>query len=142
MAEISDIEEECEDLDWYAVDESGYIGHFATGGRGFLPRSVKNSSENRLTLHSFFVELPVSCAGIHNDAAGNNEFFLAMSGRGLYSYDYSPGKGRNLGYSRNCIPTSPLKVEVCPEEIQAILKHTISYVLFSQAENVSPQMFL
>lgn len=53
MAEISDIEEECEDLDWYAVDESGYIGHFATGGRGFLPRSVKNSSENRLTLHSF-----------------------------------------------------------------------------------------
>ena len=51
---ISDIEEETRDIDWFCTDIDGEIGHFASGGRGFLPLSVKASQENLNRLVSIF----------------------------------------------------------------------------------------
>jgi hypothetical protein len=37
---IPETEQEATDFDWFAVDESGCIGHFTTAGFKLLPKSV------------------------------------------------------------------------------------------------------
>lgn len=142
MVIISDINEECEDLDWYAVDKSGCIAHFATGGRGFLPHSVKTSSENRIHLHSFFTELPEFCKNTHLASAKDDNIFGEMARRGLFSYDCLPRNLRPVGYFRLYTPTLPLKLQECPEIIQTIIKQTTATKLFSETEEFSLQMIL
>jgi hypothetical protein len=51
---ISDEDENTIDYDWFAVDDEGHIGHFATGGCGIMPRSVAASAEDLETITNFF----------------------------------------------------------------------------------------
>ncbi|HMF20132.1 MAG TPA: hypothetical protein VKE98_23190 [Gemmataceae bacterium] len=59
---ISDLEQETLDFDWFGVDPSGAVAHFATGGRGFFPDSVIASKEELMILSDYFkYELCDSC---------------------------------------------------------------------------------
>src|SRR5262249_44019510 len=53
---ISDIEEETLDLDWFALDRNGHIGHFTTGGMGDLPQTVREgySVDSLASVTDFF----------------------------------------------------------------------------------------
>src|SRR5262249_5104444 len=98
---ITDVEEETQDFDWFSVDDNGEIAHFASGGRGFLPPSVKVSKSNLNRLAAFFRE-SLSANGIAIEAAGLSSHlhfeseaqrstylanYLRMGAKGLYSFD-------------------------------------------------------
>jgi len=134
---ISDLEEQTLDLDWFAVDANGEIGHFATGGLGFLPLSVKACNENRVLLRSFFRGLAGNGEAIESPSLASHrhfaseaekerslEDFVQMSSKGLYSFDCIFDRKRPSGYYLVVLPSNPLTVEELPDEIRPALELT------------------
>jgi hypothetical protein len=136
---ITDIEEETEDIDWFAADRAGSIAHFASGGRGFIPASIKASKEDLTTLQSFFrglsdhFTLPVvsniaeSRFSFRDEAqrARYLEDFLRMAAKGLYSFDCVVEPIRASGYFLVATPTHHLNVFSLPIHIQSIIGRTV-----------------
>src|SRR4051812_39010755 len=60
---IPEIEQEATDFDWFAVDESGCIGHFTTAGFKLLPKSVAASAEDLKKVTEHFKQLTPTGAG-------------------------------------------------------------------------------
>jgi hypothetical protein len=133
---ISDLEEETIDLDWFSIDNNGEIGHFASGGQGFLPPSVKSSKSNLTRLAEFFRHsLSTNGAAIESQALLSHVQFNSRAQQARYLEDYSRMASKGL-YSFNCImdfnrptsyflvvkPSCPLKVDDLPDEIRQILQ--------------------
>ena len=156
---ISDMDEEVNDYDWFAVDKEGNIGHFATGGVGTMPRSVAISSSDLTYVTDFFRRTLPSSTQAHlaskareaseqmdSDALVERRFrdFIMMAGRGIYSFDHSYALGRPNQRIRPCplyyriaIPASPIHLSDLPDAIQAILVRTaMADVDFSRGEEV------
>ncbi|UXZ94142.1 hypothetical protein K3169_17370 [Pseudomonas phytophila] len=106
---------EVNDLDFFASFINGVLAHFATGGRGFVPASIRNSVsdyelvyEYILSLHDDYefevveVNIPTFSTTAQRDRYLKS--FVSMAKKGLYSYDVFrdgyrliavPRKGRN-----------------------------------------------
>ena len=137
-AMITDLEEETLDLKWFSVDDSGEIAHFASGGRGFLPPSVKASKSNLDRLKTFFrKDLSPNGIGIvsanlllheHFESEAEKtrylEFFSQNATKGLYSFDCFIDATRPTGYFLVVTPSRPLKVDDLPHDIRQILNLT------------------
>lgn len=135
---ISEIDEVTIDYDWFAVDDEGLIGHFATGGRGAMPLSVTASAEDLKTITDFFRTEVVAETSIRlspaltlhkvfrSDSQEKRylEWFLQMASRGLFSFDVLPAAVRPVGYFRVVDPVVPLNIVLLPEQIRVILERT------------------
>jgi hypothetical protein len=149
---ISDIDEEITDLDWFGLDQQGAIGHFTTGGFGALPRSVALSKEDLERVSKYFNNLglnsnaPTVSAIAREILATKDEKagaaylqdYLKAASKGLYSFNYQHIGRRPAPYFLVAIPEKPLNVNDVSPEIQQILKRTIlPSVLFSADTTVS-----
>jgi hypothetical protein len=131
---IPESEQEATDFDWFAVDESGCIAHFATAGFKLLPRSVSASAEDLEKMTAFFTQLPPAGAGYHveDDSFGNDPkrppdytSFFEMADRGLYSFDSDPSIVPGLAYYRVAKPARVLTLESLPSRIREIVSRTV-----------------
>jgi hypothetical protein len=159
---ISELDEEVNDYDWFAVDKEGSIGHFTTGGDGTLPRSVAVSSSDLRYITDFFRRTLQTSTQAHlapkaqeaaeemeSEVAVERRFrdFVMMASRGLYSFNHSyaldcpnPRIRPCPLYYRIAIPARSIHLSDLPDAIQAILvRTTLADVEFSLSEEVYVQ---
>ena len=130
------------DLDWFALDPEGYVGHFTTGGCGALPLSIASASDVDLrAVRDHFLSLPEVGRALFNPAwAGLRRLFpgpgtepgevfrpwLQSAARGLYSFDYIEDQRRRpRPYRVVARPEVPLKADELPPAIRSILERTV-----------------
>jgi len=149
------LEEETEDLDWFCIDAIGEIGHFTTGGRGFLPRSAKASKDNLQFLLSFFrdilaengraIESPQLSVRVRFQSEEQKRTYLGdyvkMAAKGLYSFDCILDRTRPTGYFLTGQPSCPLKTEQLPNDVKQILLRTRFLGTLCNAETVEDRQF-
>lgn len=86
------------DIDWFAVDQNGVLCHFATAGRGHVPREVARSMENWEAANECVDALPsifdvlVVEAGLpafksEKQRQGFIAMHVEMARKGLHSHD-------------------------------------------------------
>jgi len=152
--EISAIDQEVSDYDWFAVDKEGNVGCFASGG-GILPRSVAESAEDLKLLVNYFQALKAEESNYCLATAFNfpkdivtdkqREYFLSSyayySARGLYSFDRNQldrrGRAEAFEYGPITVPTNPLSIGQLPIEIQQIIMKTQCKGVFDTGQIVS-----
>lgn len=137
--QVSELDEETQDLDWFAIDGEGAIGHFATGGCGALPRSIASSLEDLQKVTMYFKErveaftMPVVSESINSfilfrdeeAKARYLEDFIKMASQGLFSFDFLRTGTRPAGYFRVAKPNVSLQARSLPQEICQILERTL-----------------
>ncbi|UOQ51754.1 hypothetical protein [Hymenobacter cellulosivorans] len=122
--EISSIDQEVTDFDWYAVDTSGCVIQFASGG-GPLPGSVAASIEALTQLHDYFLSLSTETttarlnphlAQVVRNIVGKDEdayrryahSFLNYGKRGLFAFDKTDLAHAENRYHLVAYPETPL----------------------------------
>ena len=95
------------DLDWFASCQDGLLAHFATGGRGFVPMTVRESISVYESVYDYFFSIEDSVAveviyenlPVFSDDIQRERYlksFVDMARRGVLSYDVGGGRGYNL----------------------------------------------
>jgi hypothetical protein len=148
--EISDIEQEISDINWFAVDAEYSISSMSSNG-GRLPLSVASSAEDNYTLVEFFDSLatPENAFIINKnfqlpDTMQRSEqrriffqTFSLQSARGLYSFSRNEkdisGIWSDREYSLVTIPSNPICFTTLPKDIQTILSKTSYNGIFKHA---------
>jgi hypothetical protein len=137
--EISSIDQEITDFDWYAVDSNGYLVQFASGG-GTLPRSVALSSEALAQLHHYFLtlsttetttahfnpDLSLVVSRLSNIYAYN--LYIHSSANfaksGLFAFNKTDLAHRDNYYHLVAYPAKPLLLTELPTAIRALISRT------------------
>lgn len=137
--EISSIDQEVTDFDWYAVDPDGYVIQFASGG-GPLPGSVAASCEALTQLHDYFLSLSPETTTAHlnprlvqvepylrNDEDAYGRYvhsFVNYGKRGLYAFNKTDLAHQDNRYHLVAYPEIPLLLAALPPHISALLSRT------------------
>jgi hypothetical protein len=154
--QISAIEQEVSDLDWFAVDCEGHIATLSSAG-GRLPPSAASSVEDNALLVDFFRSLAADSdefligvayqarADAQNHPVMNRIFFehyAFYSVRGLFSFNRNEtdtkGAWSDSEYSLVTMPPKPLSYEELPQHIQEIIGKT----KYAAAFSISPLLDL
>jgi hypothetical protein len=78
-----------QELDWFAVDNTGQLGVFTAVGFAPIPYTVKASLENYIKLKEIIDELPtVTSAKLNSLEKGNFENWLSYASKGLFAFDF------------------------------------------------------
>jgi hypothetical protein len=143
-------EEEAElDLDWFALDSQGAVGHFTTGGCGALPRSAAASREDLDAVRAYVLGTPEITSAIVNanrsasirlfpsvkpEPAAALRPWTATAARGLYAYDYIEDRRRRpRPYLLVARPELPLRADELPPHVREIVGRTVlSGVVFAR----------
>jgi hypothetical protein len=148
--EITAIDQEINDYDWFAIDIENRIAHLSSAG-GILPSSVTQSAEENILLVDYFQSLDIK----ENNFSINNSFqvpsnmqrpeirkmffryYALYSAMGLYSFARnefnSDGKWSDFEYSLLTIPAAPLSLQSLPIDIQEIVSRTRYNGVFSDS---------
>jgi hypothetical protein len=148
------------DLDWWAMDMNGYIGHFTTAGMAPFPRQLKISSHHLLWDYFFEIALVRGSAyesseweKISGEVVKANfliksvdiarklllSSYKFMGERGMFSYAGDMPNGRN-NYFRLIVPSSPLTIKMLPQDIKNIVQEITFPVSFSQARIITKDL--
>jgi hypothetical protein len=109
----TEIELQCEDLLWFAVDLNGNIIALTSGGAGCVPEFVACSKENNELLINYFDKLKSNSKNSDNDLAN----------KGLYYFDVSYKDNYGNSYIRIAIPDNPINIVSLPSNIQKLLSN-------------------
>lgn len=135
MVAFTQLEQYYSDLDWFAVDKDGKIGHFTTGGNKLLPPTIAKSKETWRKLLNYFEKIEL----IHDVEKSPDldkhlsqisfksldkflESYKLMSSKGLYSFNCYPSNFDKRPYFLVTIPKVELTFEKLPNEIRLILQ--------------------
>ena len=117
---ITNIDLQCEDLMWFAVDKNGYIVEFTSGGIGNVPEFVCEDRDSNDLLVDYFMNIsnettseqlivPYEDNDLLNDA-------IALSKKGIFCFDASGDS-----YEKISLPVLPLHMENLPDNIKRIM---------------------
>lgn len=141
---ISPIDQEVSDLDWFAVDPHGHLGHFSSAG-GPLPASVASSHEALKQLQHYFWTYcpPTTTAHINPDLAQllprlahwlelpfnrhcYTEQSLLLAQCGLFSFNRTEIElpYQDTHYHLVAYPEQPLLLAELPPNIRAVISRT------------------
>lgn len=136
MTAFSEQEQYYSDLDWFAVDKDGKIGHFTTGGDKLLPPTISSSKENWKKLLNYFEQLEAIYEFEKSPDLEKHlsqlsfksldkflESYKSMSSRGLYSFNSYPSNFDKNPYFLVTFPKIELTFESLPGEIRLILQN-------------------
>jgi hypothetical protein len=136
--EISSIDQEVTDFDWYAVDLNGYLVQFSSGG-GILPGSVAASSEAVAQLTHYFLILSTENTSAHLNPDlsvlvphARNENATALyayrsvnyAKSGLFAFDKTDLTHQDNRYHLVASPAKPLTLAELPPAISALVSRT------------------
>jgi hypothetical protein len=118
---------EVNDLDWFASYKDGFLAHFATGGKGGVPQSIRESlSEYELIYEYFYslkecfeVEVVEENLPVFSSEVQRNRYlqsFVSMAKKGLFSHDFGEG-----GYKLVAKPRGGKKRLELPAEILDVI---------------------
>ena len=139
LMEISSIDQEITDFDWYAVDLSGYLVQFSSGG-GMLPDSVAASSEVLAQLTHYFLTLSTATTSAHlnpglplfvphvrNEYAATLYAYSSVSyaKSGLFAFNKTDLAHRDNCYHVVAYPAKPLSLAELPADIGTLVSHTL-----------------
>jgi hypothetical protein len=139
---ITDIEEEVIDIEWFCVDARGEIARFVSGGRGFLPSSVKSSWENLRELGNFFRDSAPEIGDAVLSANRNSQLrwqsgeVIQAAKKGLYTFDCLVRPVRPSGYFAVVAPTIPIAIEALPDRVRQILLATRFSASFAEVDTI------
>lgn len=87
---ISDLDIETRDLDWFASDKDGMIGHFATGGHGAVPQVIARSCsiEDLNQVANYFRKQPALACPIVNEGLASYVALKDERAKGRYLEDF------------------------------------------------------
>jgi hypothetical protein len=136
--EISSIDQEVTDLDWYAVDPTGYLVQFASGG-GPLPSSVAACQEALVQLQHYFLSLSAETTTAHFNPnlpqvvpRLSNSYAYNLYSRssadyaksGLFAFAKTNLAHRDNQYHVVAYPAQPLLLQALPAPIRALVSRT------------------
>jgi hypothetical protein len=101
----------CQELDWFAIDNSGNLGLFSANTNAPIPENVKQSYENYIALHQIISLLPKSSLyTLETLVAGNFSFWISYAEKGLFTFDFqdSSRKIQKGQYDLIAKPISPV----------------------------------
>jgi hypothetical protein len=124
------------DLDWFAVDRDGHVGHFSSFGSGCIPRTIAQDVEGYAAVLEYFeraMALTVPVPAETEEATGNIAPWLEMAAKGLYSYDTARPGAKEHPYHLVARPTEALRVSDLPLAISVVLRRTTLATRFALA---------
>ena len=127
---ITEIDLQCDDIMWFAIDNSGCVIALTSGGEGNVPEYVCRSKEETETLETFFMNLPTgfseSVLHVDNDGSTLATDAEALAQKGIYCFDICSDPGFEFGYYKISSPDKALHLTDLPANIQSIMSdHTI-----------------
>jgi hypothetical protein len=129
-------EVEGREFDWFAVDGSGHIGHFATAGCGPVPAAVRARLAELRDMDERVLNLP-TIGDATGHLPGQIEDWLEMAKRGLFAYDWKHWSGP---YRRAATPSRPITVVDLGKELRHIIALvTWPDVCFADAMEIRPE---
>jgi hypothetical protein len=140
-----DFEEQMDrDFDWFAVDTVGHLAHFTTAGMKQLPQSIAASAEDLALVARYFQESATN-RGLHeveptiSIIQGERYLrdFVAMAGKGLFSFDIESHLSPAAAYFRVATPVSPLHMSELPLAIRDVVARTRIEGTFVQRSHIS-----
>ena len=128
------------DCVWLAVDRLGNVGALVTGGEGPIPGSALPGADLEPPLEEALASLPKTATARQVVEYKNPSTFVAMAERGVYTFDWRDVHRTNAEstgrYELVCAPSTPLKVEALPPELNAIAMATrMANLAFHDSEN-------
>lgn len=139
------------DLDWFALDKTGHLGYFASGGLGAVPRSVADDIDSTFVVLDYvkkhFAEVQecnVNAEALAKTKLGGRDQssvaafyrdFVSMAKRGLYAFNAHLWPEGRTPYYRVATPINPRSVTEVPSDIAEILKRTtLARIVFAEAD--------
>lgn len=129
------------DLDWFGVDRSGQVAHFASGGCGHIPSVVISDNQARLRVLQYFTTSDPVTNSIRvmstigkRLAFGVDGFFSSydnMSRRGLFSFSAQDNGFFPIVYVVATKPAMPLHVSSLPDQIASLISENVITANFS-----------
>lgn len=124
---ISEIDLQCEDLMWFAIDNLGNIMELTSAGCGNVPESVCKSRENLQKLTNYFLTIAPTITTaellISKEDTTQCREITDFSSKGLYCFDIIDCDNPNV-YSCISKPAKPLNISELPTDIQVLLTET------------------
>ena len=155
MSKFTRVDLTTEDLDWFALDSLGFVGHFTSNGTLAVPVEVASSREDLESAFQWFERRP-RIPGT-SDLSRNvtrwvpylnvasperREIYIDASAewsdRGLYSFNVDNRDGApSTPYYNVTRPHNPLSVTALPRELQVYLESMRLPVVFSEVDTVT-----
>lgn len=125
---ISEIDLQCEDIMWFAIDSKGNIFECTSAGCGNVPEYVcKSHEETDFLLEYFTKEAPVVTKARLLIPAEDNDLtadILDLSSKGIYCFDITD-YDNDEQYNMISLPEKPINVSDLPANIQKLLSDHI-----------------
>ena len=126
---ITELDLQCEDIMWFAVDNHGHIFACTSAGEGNVTAFVCDSRENVDFLENFFLnELQIITQPRHYIHAGyENQLlndFIDLAKKGIYCFDSHIDDHQQRKYRRITAPIRPISFNELPDNIQHLLRHS------------------
>ena len=125
---ISEVDLQCEDIMWFAVDSKGNIFECTSAGCGNVPEYVCKSRKETDTLMEYFTEkAPVVTTAKLLIPAEDNDLtadISNLSSKGIYCFDLTDYDCDDR-YSMVSLPEKPINVFNLPADIQKLLSDHI-----------------
>lgn len=114
------------DVDWFAVDPTGKIAHFASGG-GYVPKYVEDDAKYDIVFDYFTSLLKINDVPEFNPNLSeymkrSYPVFNEMAERGLFSFDKLTHTMVGPEYFLYAYPKVCLHIDEIPPEVAAILR--------------------
>lgn len=139
---ISEIDLQCEDIMWFAIDSKGNVFECTSAGCGNVPEYVCKSREETNFLLKYFTEkAPIITKAKLLIPAEDNDLtadILDLSSKGLYCFDLTD-YDNDEQYSMISLPEKPINISDLPEEIQNLLSDHIYRGDVSSESNIIVQ---
>ena len=125
---ISEIDLQCEDIMWFAVDNSGNIFECTSAGCGNVPEYVCRSREEIETLLEYFMEkapiITIPKLQVPSEDNALIDDVKKLASKGLYCFDITDFDKDDI-YSCIAAPEKAINISELPDEIQALLSDHI-----------------
>ena len=121
---ISEIDLQCEDIMWFAVDRKGHVFECTSAGCGNVPEYVCKSREETETLLDYFTQkAQIITSSKLLDSAEDNELVddaKKLASKGLYCFDITDYDNDDK-YNCIAVPEKAIYISDLPENIQKLL---------------------
>ena len=124
------------EFDWFAVDGTGHVGHFATAGFGPAPSAILSRLDDLRDLDERVLRLPIIGEATAN-RPGEIDDWLEMARRGLFAFDWQHWSGP---YRRVATPSVPLLVADLPAKLlESVRVVEWPEVQFAKTQSLRPE---
>jgi hypothetical protein len=124
------------DVEWYAVDENGFVALFTSAGPGPIPRAVFRDLDKYIAMVDYLKDLPIR---------GKHELLIRYlrvtdytqaADRGLFAFNYDSGRAEAPGYRLVARPSDPLPHDTLPPWLRDLLEVVrIESAMFARSQN-------